>query len=131
MYVNDFKQLNCLKGEDIYSIIVCRSVIAMYEDIFPERLAFLRSKKGVSARDMSLSLGQSGNYINMIENKNSFPSMTVFFYICEYLGITPRDFFDQDNENPQLLDEVITNFKKLDSASMEHIAGIVEKLVEK
>jgi len=103
----------------------------MYEDAFPERLAQLRSKKGVSARDMSLSLGQSENYINMIENKKSFPSMTVFFYICEYLGITPRDFFDTDNENPQLLDEVITNFKNLDSVSMEHIAGIVKKLAEK
>jgi len=31
----------------------------MYEDFVPERLAKLRTQKGVSARDMSLSL--SGN----------------------------------------------------------------------
>lgn len=30
----------------------------MYEDFVPERLAKLRTQKGVSARDMSLSLGQ-------------------------------------------------------------------------
>ena len=35
----------------------------MYEDLVPERIAQLRIKKGVSARDMSLSLGQATNYI--------------------------------------------------------------------
>ena len=40
----------------------------MYEDFVPERLAKLRTQKGVSARDMSLSLGQANNYINNIEN---------------------------------------------------------------
>lgn len=34
-----------------------------------------RIQKGVSAREMSLSLGQSTGYINNIENKNSLPSM--------------------------------------------------------
>ena len=59
----------------------------MYEDFVPERLAKLRTQKGVSARDMSLSLGQANNYINNIENKNHFLH-AVFFYICEYLGVT-------------------------------------------
>jgi len=36
----------------------------VYEDFVPERLAKLRMQKGVSARDMSLSLGQANNYIN-------------------------------------------------------------------
>ena len=54
----------------------------MYEDFVPERLAKLRTQKGVSARDMSLSLGQANNYINNIENKKSLPAMQSFFYIC-------------------------------------------------
>ena len=62
----------------------------MYEDFVPERLAKLRALKGVSARDMSLSLGQANNYINNIENKKSLPAMQSFFYICEYLGVTPH-----------------------------------------
>ena len=51
----------------------------MYEDFVPERLAKLRALKGVSARDMSLSLGQANNYINNIENKKSLPAMQSFF----------------------------------------------------
>ena len=62
--------------------------------IFSQRLSELRIEKGVSSRDMSLSLGLSPAYINNIENNVSMPSMDAFFLICDYLEITPRDFFD-------------------------------------
>ena len=68
----------------------------LIEEEFPQRLAELRTKKGVSARDMSLSIGQGPGYINNIENGHNLPSMSVFFYICDYLGITPSEFFDLD-----------------------------------
>ena len=58
---------------------------------FSRRVTELRMQKGVSARDMSLSLGQSESYINKIENRRTLPSMTGFLYICEYLGITPEE----------------------------------------
>ena len=77
-----------------------------YDDFIKERLSALRSKKGVSARSMSLSIGQSENYINIIENGYSLPSMTAFFYICEYLGITPKEFFDDHRCNPKLIKEI-------------------------
>ena len=64
-----------------------------YFNFFYQRLTELRTQKGVSARDMSLSLGQSESYINKIENKKALPSMSVFFYICDFLGIHPKDFF--------------------------------------
>ena len=60
----------------------------MYEELFYARLTALRQAKGVSAREMSLALGQSEGYINAIENQKGFPSMEAFFYICEYLGVT-------------------------------------------
>ena len=66
----------------------------MYNNGFSKRLAELRHEKGVSAREMSLSLGQSESYINKIENNYAMPSMSGFFYICEYLDITPQEFFD-------------------------------------
>ena len=100
----------------------------MYEDFLPERLAKLRTQKGVSARDMSLSLGQANNYINNIENKKALPSMQAFFYICEYLNVTPQEFFDAGNTHPETLQALIAEAKKLDSQSMEYILGIMKKL---
>lgn len=68
----------------------------MYEELIAKRLAFLRNAKGVSAREMSLDIGQNSSYINRIENGKSMPSMQGFIYICEYLGVTPSEFFASD-----------------------------------
>lgn len=100
----------------------------MYEDFLPERLAQLRTQKNVSARDMSLSLGQADNYINNIENKKSQPSMKAFFYICEYLGVTPQEFFDVDNQSPGKLREILQEARKLNSDAQTHILGIMKEL---
>ena len=65
----------------------------MYEEAFRNKLASLRKKKGVSAREMSLTLGQSESYINRIEKGKMLPSMALFFKICEHFEITPEEYF--------------------------------------
>ncbi len=103
----------------------------MYENEFQTRLAQLREKKGVSARDMSLSIGQNPGYINNIETGKALPSMSGFFYICEYLQLSPKDFFDTDAKNPEKLNELIKDLKKLDDKQLDSIASIVQGLVKK
>lgn len=102
-----------------------------YEDFLPERLARLRTQKDFSARDMSLSMGQADNYINNIENKRSLPSMKSFFYICEYLDITPQEFFDTGNAYPEKLNALLEEAKKLDEDSLAHILAIVKEMNRK
>ena len=102
----------------------------MFEDSFPLRLAQLRNKKGVSARDMSLSIGQNHAYINNIESGKALPSMTIFFYICEYLNITPAEFFDIDSKNPVKLQGLIEDLKKLDDKQLDSISEIVKGLIK-
>lgn len=100
----------------------------IYEDFTQERIAKLRTQKGSSARDMSLSLGQNINYINQIESKRNLPSLQGLFYICEYLGITPQEFFDQGNLYPNELSEFIEEAKKLNEDSLGHLLYIMKKL---
>ena len=100
----------------------------MYEDFIPERLAKLRMQKGVSARDMSLSLGQANNYINNIENKKTLPAMQSFFYICEYLGVTPQEFFDEGNACPARLRELMDEAKRLDESALVHLLALMREL---
>jgi len=95
-----------------------------------ERLAELRVINNVSAREMSLSIGQSANYINKIENGKILPSMTAFFDICDYLNIHPKDFFDRNNKNPAMVNEYVTDYIRLDSSSQTRIAGIVKDLAK-
>ena len=91
-----------------------------------ERLAHLRITKNVSAREMSLSIGLSANYINKIENSKSLPSMAVFFDICDYLNISQKDFFDLENDNPDQVTDMIIGYKRLDREAQESIVGIVK-----
>ena len=84
-----------------------------------KRLIQLRMSKGVSARDMSLSLGQSPNYINGIEGGKNYPSMETFFYICDYFGIPPKEFFDVDSTNPTKANELMEIIKSLPNEQID------------
>jgi len=101
-----------------------------YTDWFAERLAQLRSQKGVSARDMSLSLGQSESYVNKIENKRTLPSMSGFFFICEYLGITPQEFFSAEIYAPEKSAQLMKSLGKLKPHQVDHLMQIVNDITE-
>lgn len=102
-----------------------------YTQWFSERLTQLRLEKGVSARDMSLSLGQSESYINKIENRRTMPSMTGFFYICEFLGIEPQEFFDTKTISPSKATEIMQEIGKLSIDKADHILQVIKDLAEK
>ena len=95
------------------------------------RLAKLRAKKGVSARDMSLSLGQNPGYINNIETGKARPSLTGFLYICEYLGVTPSEFFDLEDSDPAKRTALCALLRRLNNRQLEHVTAIVEDLAAK
>lgn len=103
----------------------------MYKKDFSVRLSILRNRMNVSARDMSLSLGQNPGYINNIENGKALPSMAMFFYICEFLQISPAEFFSTDNVSPVKTKKIMENMSCLDDDSLDSIAVIVEKLARK
>ena len=113
-------------------ILYTKGVVDMdYIEFFYKRLTELRVQKDVSARDMSLSLGQSESYINKIENKRTLPSFTGFMYICEYLGVTPQEFFNERVENPQKNKELLFELEKLSASEIEHVLQLVKDLNKK
>lgn len=100
----------------------------MDKDTFAKRLSALRLNKGVSARDMSLSIGLSEGYINNVENCVNFPSMEVFFYICEYLGVTPAEFFDVTAQDPTKERALYTAAKGLSSEQLDTLIALAKGL---
>lgn len=101
------------------------------EKDFALRLAKLRTKKNVSARDMSLSIGQNPGYINNIESGRALPSLMGFFYICEYLKLEPHEFFEIESEDPERLRDIIKDMKKLNSKQLELISSLIKDLTKK
>ena len=87
----------------------------MFEEMFCNRLIQLRQEKNISTRDMSLSLGPS-------------ESMTVFFYICDYFGITPREFFDTENASSMELIQAYKQLQAMDDETRRHVIAIIQDL---
>ena len=100
----------------------------MDEAFIRKRITELRMKKGVSEYRMSTDLGRSKNYVQGITSGRSLPSFSEFLYMCEYFGITPRDFFSDEIENPALLQEAITVLKTLDDEDINLILGHMNRL---
>ena len=99
-----------------------------YIDFFYNRLTQLRLQKGVSSRDMSLSLGQSESYISNIENGHNLPSMSVFFYICDYLKVSPQEFFDLESHAPDRLSEITAKLKRLTPEQLALGSKLVDQM---
>ena len=77
---------------------------------------------------MSLALGQGEGYINNIENGNNYPAMATFFYICDYLGVTPKEFFDTDAGNPGKIGDICEKMKRLTDDQLDLISGMIDQI---
>lgn len=105
--------------------------IAAIKKGFAQRLFELRSIKGVSAREMSLSLGQGSGYISNLENQHNLPSMSQFFAICEYLGITPSAFFAFDSPEGEDIGDLMAIVQTLRPDDVQLVLAIARRMQRK
>lgn len=97
-------------------------------DLFNRRLVQLRMQKNLSAREMSLQLGRSESLINQIENRKTLPSMSFFFQICVFLGVHPKDFFDEEITEPFWLDELYKEIRDLNPVQAKYLLELLKEL---
>lgn len=101
----------------------------MYDEShFGKRVEQLRLEKNVSAREMSLALGQNSSYINRIENGKALPSLSVFFYICDYFQISPKDFFDEERNNFYHSGELLREIGRLSGPQVQHLLAVIKDI---
>lgn len=100
----------------------------MDQKIISIRLSQLREERNISAREMSLAIGLSASYINKIENEKALPSMEIFFYICEYLKVTPTEFFSIDTKHPALINEALTELEKLNRDQLKRQIALLKDI---
>ncbi|MGM9584277.1 MAG: helix-turn-helix transcriptional regulator [Faecousia sp.] len=103
----------------------------MDADFVRERITQLRLQKDVSEYKMSYDLGHSRGYINNISSGKTLPSMTEFFAICDYFGISPVEFFDTKSSNPKLSRSVLEALEQLDEDDLELPLTNIKRLLRK
>ena len=67
----------------------------MTESFIGNRIAELVKVKKISTIKMSEDLVQTKDYIDNIIEHKQLPSMQSFLAICDYLGVTPAEFFTE------------------------------------
>ena len=96
-----------------------------------DRISVLRIKKNVSEYRMSTELGHSKSYMQSISSGRAAPSLNEFLYICEYLGVTPREFFDDEIKEPQLVQKLYDLTKNMSEADLNILINTAERLNDK
>lgn len=101
------------------------------EEFFRDRLRFLRNERKISAREMSLALGQNETYINKIETGRCSTTISSFLKICEYFDIQPAAFFDSERQNSVLNDdELLSYFHRLTPRQSQYMTAFLRDLTE-
>lgn len=103
----------------------------MFGEYVRKRITELRLLKGISEYQMSLDLGHGKNYIHSISSGKTLPSLTELPYICEYLGVSMRDFFDESADYPVLLNAVLTRAKMMNEADLNALIAIMDRMLDK
>lgn len=101
------------------------------EQFVRNRITQLRLAAGISEYQMSYDLGHSRGYVYNISSGKSLPSMKEFFFICDYFGITPREFFDTEQNNPVLISKAIEELKLLSDNDMLLVLSLINRLNKK
>lgn len=100
----------------------------MNNDFIRNRITELRIQKNISEYKMSLDLGHSKSYIQSISTGKALPSMSEFLYICEYLGVTPKEFFDDDNPYAFKVHQLYIAAKELTNEDLDMLISIAKRL---
>ena len=106
-------------------------MISINENFIRQRITELRLKKGVSEYKMSIDMGHSKGYIQSITSGRALPSLSEFIYMCDYLGVTPKDFFDDKIQEPILLQKIIAGIKNMNEKDLNTLLMLIDRLNEK
>lgn len=106
-------------------------VMKMNEQFVRDRITQLRTQKGVSEYKMSLDLGHSKSYIQSISSGRALPSMYEFLYMCDYLGITPKEFFESEIKNPAKTERLCRITRNMSDDNMDLLIALAERLANK
>lgn len=94
------------------------------------KISQLRTKAGLSARDLSLRIGKNSAYISRLESKNdSFePSVSALLEIIDACGSTPLEFFYYDTYTYEKDKQIIALLQKTKPEVKDAVIKILENL---
>ena len=88
------------------------------------------TEKGCIGISDELRSGTQPGYIYHIYFGKALPPLKEFFAICDYLEITPQQFFDESEKNPELIQKALEGMKRLDESDLLMLLGVINRLLK-
>lgn len=95
-----------------------------------ERLKELRELKGISVNKLSNLAGLSQSFVREIELSKKNPTVDSLAYLCEALGISLHDFFDETLVGSIRNDSVLRAVYRLKTHQKEELIGFLDSMQE-
>lgn len=130
MYVNQFTHFawkNIIYM--LYNIIM--EDFENFKKFISNRFAVIRIAHNISARKLSLNMGQGSEYINQIENGYRLPSLEGLYNFCDYFDISIEEFFDAGQNYPIEYKSIIESLNKLDKEQLDHVKKTIDYIAKK
>ena len=98
-----------------------------YNDII-QRIGYFRTRANLSARETSLRLGYSEQFMKRIENKSVELKVKTLLDFCDIIEITPQDFFYLGDHYNKEDKNVLDLYNRLSSDNKQIILDLMKKL---
>ena len=108
--------------------LISKENLIMDETFIQERIRQLVADSGKSEKLVSRELGRSAGYIQSLTSGKSVPSLLMFFQVCEYFDIAPRDFFDPHISYPQPIQRILSYIYQMTEEDLAVLEPIAQRL---
>ncbi len=105
-----------------------------YEVLFKNQLnKYLKihlDKHNSTLKEFSYSIDTSSGYISKIANHKSrqLPRMLYFFHMCEALNVHPKDFFNDSEEHPEIIAQIVDKLYGLDIGQLTYLQQMINDI---
>jgi transcriptional regulator with XRE-family HTH domain len=101
--------------------------------IYPigRRITYLREQKNISVNKLANAAGISQSYLRDIELENKNPTVEIVALICQALGITLKDFFNDDTTMLLQEDPLLQRIYKLTPKQRDALLVFLNTMDEK
>lgn len=93
-----------------------------------ERVTWFRKKKGFTVNKLANEAGISQSYLREIELGRKNPTVETLSVLCDALGTTLKEFFDDESVSPLETDELAAVLFKLSKEQRKRLAEFLKSM---
>lgn len=93
-----------------------------------KRITWFREKKGITVNRLANEAGISQSYLREVELGKKKPTVETLSFVCEALGITLKDFFDDGSVSRLETDELGAALFRLTPEQRKRLAEFLNSL---